>query len=212
MTGFERSPGLWARVSCCRRFSPEGALERRDFVTSAIAIAGAALSGAEGARRWRSASREFYQLRKYALQTGPQLALAQNYFEHALIPALEPDGDGSGGRFQAGYRSGDADILFVDSGNFGGSVGHAGHAACRGCGVHEIVRGVLGSAGIGTGVRTSGEFADVGVRGMANTCGAEERQENFPAANLRERRLMPGMSEKYRCSTKRKSESLRVQD
>ncbi len=33
-------------------------------------------------------SREFYQLRKYALQTGPQLALAQDYFEHALIPAL----------------------------------------------------------------------------------------------------------------------------
>ena len=33
-------------------------------------------------------SREFYQLRKYALQTGPQLALVQNYFEHALIPAL----------------------------------------------------------------------------------------------------------------------------
>ena len=33
-------------------------------------------------------AREFYQLRKYALQTGPQLALAQNYFEHALIPAL----------------------------------------------------------------------------------------------------------------------------
>jgi NIPSNAP len=33
-------------------------------------------------------AREFYQLRKYALQTGPQLALTQNYFEHALIPAL----------------------------------------------------------------------------------------------------------------------------
>ncbi len=34
------------------------------------------------------AAREFYQLRRYALQTGPQLALTQNYFEHALIPAL----------------------------------------------------------------------------------------------------------------------------
>ena len=33
-------------------------------------------------------AREFYSLRKYSLQTGPQLALAQNYFEHALIPAL----------------------------------------------------------------------------------------------------------------------------
>ena len=35
-----------------------------------------------------SSSREFYQLRKYTMQTGPQLALVQNYFEHALIPAV----------------------------------------------------------------------------------------------------------------------------
>ncbi|MGA9811155.1 MAG: NIPSNAP family containing protein, partial [Terriglobales bacterium] len=64
-------------------------MERRDFVTSAIAMAGVALtrSGAE-ARAMAPTGREFYQLRKYALQTGPQLALVQNYFEHALIPAL----------------------------------------------------------------------------------------------------------------------------
>jgi len=65
----------------------EDSLERRDFVTSAIAMAGAALSVGDGLAM-ASPSREFYQLRKYALQTGPQLALAQNYFEHALIPAL----------------------------------------------------------------------------------------------------------------------------
>jgi hypothetical protein len=70
-----------------RRFSSEDALERRDFVTSAIAMAGVALSGSEG-RAAAPSAQEFYQLRKYALQTGPQLALAQNYFEHALIPAL----------------------------------------------------------------------------------------------------------------------------
>jgi len=51
-----------------------------------MAMAGAALSGAEG-RAQTSAPREFYQLRKYTLRTGPQLALTQNYFEH-LIPAL----------------------------------------------------------------------------------------------------------------------------
>jgi hypothetical protein len=62
-------------------------LERRDFVTSAIAMAGVALSGGEG-RAQAQPSREFYQLRKYTLQTGTQLALAQNYFEHALIPLL----------------------------------------------------------------------------------------------------------------------------
>ena len=55
-------------------------------MTSAIAMAGAALSG-EG-RALAQASREFYQLRKYTLRTGPQLALTQNYFAQALIPAL----------------------------------------------------------------------------------------------------------------------------
>ncbi len=62
-------------------------MERRDFVTSAIALAGAALSGGEG-RAQATAPREFYQLRKYTLRTGPQLALTQSYFERALIPAL----------------------------------------------------------------------------------------------------------------------------
>jgi hypothetical protein len=62
-------------------------LERRDFVTSAIAMAGAALSGGEG-RAMAQPAQEFYLLRKYALRNGTQLALTQNFFEHALIPAL----------------------------------------------------------------------------------------------------------------------------
>jgi hypothetical protein len=62
-------------------------LERRDFVTSAIAMAGVALSGGEG-RAMAQTTQEFYLLRKYSLRNGTQLALTQNYFEHALIPAL----------------------------------------------------------------------------------------------------------------------------
>ena len=62
-------------------------MERRDFVTSAIAMAGAALSGGQGRAQTQS-PQEFYQLRKYTLRTGPQSALNQTYFEHALIPAL----------------------------------------------------------------------------------------------------------------------------
>jgi hypothetical protein len=65
-------------------------LERREFVTSAIAMAGAALSGGE--RAMAQSAREFYLLRKYTLQNGTQLALTQNYFEHALIPALNRKG------------------------------------------------------------------------------------------------------------------------
>jgi NIPSNAP len=51
-------------------------------------MAGIAMSGSGAWASTASSSREFYQLRKYTLQTGPQLALAQNYFEYALIPAL----------------------------------------------------------------------------------------------------------------------------
>ena len=64
-------------------------MERREFVTSAIAMAGAALSGEPAMAQ---SAREFYLLRKYTLQNGSQLTLTQNYFEHALIPALNRKG------------------------------------------------------------------------------------------------------------------------
>ena len=73
-------------------------MQRRRFVTSAIAMAGAALSG-EG-RAMVQTTQEFYQLRKYTLTTGPQLALTQSYFEHALIPALNQMSIGPVGAFK----------------------------------------------------------------------------------------------------------------
>jgi hypothetical protein len=67
----------------------EEALERREFVRSALVTAGMASRAAFGAEpEQKVAEREFYQLRTYTLRTGPQIALTQNYFERALIPAL----------------------------------------------------------------------------------------------------------------------------
>ena len=109
-------------------------------------MAGAALSGGEG-RAMAQASQEFYQLRKYTLRNGSQLALTQSYFEHALIPALNRMSITPGGCIQAGYRSGDADLLSAHSGNVSGSVGNAGHAAGAGRGIPQSVDRVLGSAG-----------------------------------------------------------------
>ena len=77
----------------------EKRVERRQFVTTAMAMAGAALSGGEGLAQTPS-GREFYQLRKYTLRTGPQLAQTQNYFEHALIPALNRLGISPVGAFK----------------------------------------------------------------------------------------------------------------
>ncbi|MCU1253052.1 MAG: hypothetical protein JWQ49_6081 [Edaphobacter sp.] len=64
-------------------------MERRQFVRSALVTAGLASQGAFGAEpEKKTAEVEFYQLRTYTLRTGPQIALAQSYFERALIPAL----------------------------------------------------------------------------------------------------------------------------
>ncbi len=45
-------------------------------------------------------TREFYQLRRYVLRNGPQLTLAQNYFQHALVPALNRLGIAQVGTFK----------------------------------------------------------------------------------------------------------------
>ena len=67
----------------------EEELKRREFVRSALVTAGMASHAAFGAEpEPKPAQGEFYQLRMYTLRTGPQIALTQNYFEQALIPAL----------------------------------------------------------------------------------------------------------------------------
>ena len=55
---------------------------------SALVTAGVALGGQADVKAVSRESPEFYQLRKYTLRNGPQLALTQGYFEKALIPAL----------------------------------------------------------------------------------------------------------------------------
>ena len=64
-------------------------MERRDFVTSMIAGAATAVTFSGSILQAESIpSPQFYQLRKYTLRTGPQLALTEKFFEQALIPAL----------------------------------------------------------------------------------------------------------------------------
>jgi hypothetical protein len=73
-------------------------MERRTFVKSAMA-AGAALAAPEG-KAMAESTQEYYELRTYRLRTGPQLALTQGYFQHALIPALGRLGMGPVGAFK----------------------------------------------------------------------------------------------------------------
>ncbi len=67
-------------------------MHRRDFLNTsaaALALAGKASAQANQPPAPKSGSpREFYQLRSYKLQSGPQTALCENYFAGALVPAL----------------------------------------------------------------------------------------------------------------------------
>jgi hypothetical protein len=67
-------------------------MERREFLTSSLAASAVALatqSSAQPSVQTASGTpREYYEIRKYHLQTGPQIALTERYVADALIPAL----------------------------------------------------------------------------------------------------------------------------
>ncbi len=61
-------------------------MQRRRFLTSSLA-ASAAAALTPGAHA-QTSGRQYYELRRYHLQSGPQTKLADSYFADALIPAL----------------------------------------------------------------------------------------------------------------------------
>lgn len=73
-------------------------MKRREFLAASIAASASALTG--NAQPQPASAREFYQLRRYQLQSGPQLALTSSYFSAALIPALARMSMGPVGAFQ----------------------------------------------------------------------------------------------------------------
>jgi hypothetical protein len=65
-------------------------MQRRRFLTSGLAASALAVGGAEGrlSAQAPDSGREYYELRRYHLVSGPQTKLANKYFAEALIPAL----------------------------------------------------------------------------------------------------------------------------
>jgi hypothetical protein len=68
-------------------------MERRKFLASSLAVSalavttpGSYLEAAQGAAQEKG--REFYQLRRYHLNSGPQRELCDDFFRDALLPAL----------------------------------------------------------------------------------------------------------------------------
>jgi hypothetical protein len=76
-------------------------MKRREFLSSGLAASALALKGeahAEGAGL-AMAGRQYYELRKYFLEQGPQVALTEKYVAGALIPALNRMGIAPVGAF-----------------------------------------------------------------------------------------------------------------
>jgi hypothetical protein len=66
----------------------EVTMERRHFLAASLATSAIAIASDLAAQPSMAPNREFYQLRRYSLKSGPQLKLTESYFGDALIPAL----------------------------------------------------------------------------------------------------------------------------
>lgn len=67
-------------------------MDRRKFVAASLATSAAALVQNAKAQANPGRLREYYQIRRYTLQTGPQVAMTEKYISEALIPILAKRG------------------------------------------------------------------------------------------------------------------------
>ncbi|HEX2917531.1 MAG TPA: NIPSNAP family protein [Edaphobacter sp.] len=80
-------------------------MQRRSFLKTALATSAATLAPAAATATAQAASgaREYYQLRKYTLRSGPQSKLTDQFFSEALIPALNRMGFSPIGAFKVEF-------------------------------------------------------------------------------------------------------------
>jgi hypothetical protein len=80
-------------------------LKRRTFLTASLASAALATAHKAGAAQDPAAptAREYYLIRRYQMQAGPQTKIVESYFGDALIPALTRMGMGPIGAFKLDY-------------------------------------------------------------------------------------------------------------
>lgn len=78
-------------------------LERRRFITSSLGASALAITGMAAGQAPEQETRDFYQLRRYDLVSGPQLKVTENFIGDALIPATKRMGMGPVGAFRLEY-------------------------------------------------------------------------------------------------------------
>jgi len=75
-------------------------LDRRTFLSASLATSALALTHDATAQAPAAQAREYYLLRRYMLQSGPQNSLTEHFLGDALIPALARRGMGPVGAFR----------------------------------------------------------------------------------------------------------------
>lgn len=63
-------------------------MHRRKFLATSLASTALAMTRSASAQATAARTREFYQIRRYSLYSGPQSGLTEHYISEALIPAL----------------------------------------------------------------------------------------------------------------------------
>ncbi|HEX3437573.1 MAG TPA: NIPSNAP family protein [Pseudacidobacterium sp.] len=87
-------------------------MERRRFLTSSLAASALAFTVKSNAQTSTGKQREYYELRKYHMQSGPQTKLTGSYVSDALIPALNRLGISPVGAFNLTFGS-ETPVLYV---------------------------------------------------------------------------------------------------
>jgi len=78
-------------------------MQRRQFLAASLASSALAMTRAANAQTATARAREFYQIRRYTMQSGPQQALTDHYIGETLIPALSRRGMGPVGAFHLDF-------------------------------------------------------------------------------------------------------------
>ncbi len=75
-------------------------MRRRQFLSASLATSALAMARGAEAQAAAARAREFYQIRRYTLQSGPQSGLTEHFVSDALVPALSRRGMGPIGAFR----------------------------------------------------------------------------------------------------------------
>jgi hypothetical protein len=78
-------------------------MERRQFLAASLAVSAAAATQGASAQAPSARPREFYLMRRYNLQQGPQTKLTESFLADALIPAVGRMGMGPVGAFRLDF-------------------------------------------------------------------------------------------------------------